>query len=539
MILSTALSLVVSDSFAQATKDKSTLVQIVTKKLRIHVGVLQEDDGKSLTILDFKTRKLTTFKHRDIRTVQKNVSERVVASTAGLPSLLSWQMTQRIPKQSGNGKIVSVDLGVAYVTLGQKSGIRKDEELLVFCGEKIIKDPDTGDVIARQKRWVARVKVIEVQEKFCKAKVIGELEIELKVGDGVVPVAKKAIAVLPFTNAAGDATVGGLKLSEELTSWLVKDGLPVVERTKLADALGELILQRTGIFNPDTVQKVGKQIGAFAVVSGSIIPGRIRSKVNVRVVEVASGSILYASTIELSRIDNRIAPAGAVVGGKNGGKPVLAAGLAGAMGHWSFENSTKNTLANKYHGRLIGGAKYGKGRNGNAVSFDGSSSFFQVEYSTDLEVGTGDFAVSFWVNLDNTTRADAHPCVSMGGNNRPKGWKVGIARGGSVGFESSGGQRNAPTHSQIATPPNTVQAEQWHHIAVSVKRGPQGNLTKIFVDGKEAASGNVGFGDLTDKQFSLCFGKTDQYRLDGRIDEAWFFRRALSAGEVRSLAKAR
>src|SRR5439155_1536623 len=149
--------------------------------------------------------------------------------------------------------------------LGSSLGIEVGQELLVYRGNAELKNPDTGEVLGTQRRLIARVTVTEAREKLSKAKLTGDLEVELKVGD-VVELGKqlKPIAILSFVDLNGDIRAGGKKLEEDLTTGLTQGGVSIVERAFLTKVLNELGLQNTRLFDPDKAQRVGKQLGAYA-----------------------------------------------------------------------------------------------------------------------------------------------------------------------------------------------------------------------------------------------------------------------------------
>jgi TolB-like protein len=133
-------------------------------------------------------------------------------------------------------------------------------------------------------------------DKTSKARLAGDLDVELRVGDTVELASQgKAIAVLPFVDLNGDVRAGGKKLGEDLTTGLVQGGLSVVERTLLAKVLIELGLQNTKAFDADKAQKIGKQVGAYAILIGTLSASGYRSDGNFRLVKVETGEILFAT----------------------------------------------------------------------------------------------------------------------------------------------------------------------------------------------------------------------------------------------------
>jgi len=137
--------------------------------------------------------------------------------------------------------------------------------------------------------------LIEVEDAFSKAKMIGELETMLQVGDTVEPaVISNSVIILPFVNERDQDLVITKRISEELTTGLVNRGVSVVERRLLDKVLSELNLQQSGLFDPAKAQAIGKQIGAYAVVMGTVAPKNSYTEAQLRLVRVETGEILLA-----------------------------------------------------------------------------------------------------------------------------------------------------------------------------------------------------------------------------------------------------
>lgn len=121
---------------------------------------------------------------------------------------------------------------------------------------------------------------------------------------GPADAAKAKIAVIPPVDATGVNTRTGVELAEELTTGLTKAGIPVIERAQLGAILKELNFQQSERVDPATAQRVGKQLGAYAVVVGSISLGNQRyAQAQLRAVKVETGEVLTALTYRLPRRD--------------------------------------------------------------------------------------------------------------------------------------------------------------------------------------------------------------------------------------------
>jgi TolB-like protein len=131
--------------------------------------------------------------------------------------------------------------------------------------------------------------------------------VELKYKDSSAVVDTKRgvpIAVAPFANTMKVAELEwlGNGISEALTTDLAKkSGLQVLERSQTEARMKELGLVQTGLINADDNEELSaKSIGAKYLILGDYIPGsdRISMRVNIRMVDVISGEVVLASTVQ-------------------------------------------------------------------------------------------------------------------------------------------------------------------------------------------------------------------------------------------------
>lgn len=118
--------------------------------------------------------------------------------------------------------------------------------------------------------------------------------------------ARPAVMVLYFDNQTNQPEYDVLKkgLADMMvTDLIASDVVDVVEREKLEAVLGELKLQRTKAFDPATVQKMGKLLGATHAVTGTILEAKDTLRLDVRVVELKSGVGRASAKVEGPRDD--------------------------------------------------------------------------------------------------------------------------------------------------------------------------------------------------------------------------------------------
>ncbi|MEW5906213.1 MAG: CsgG/HfaB family protein, partial [Elusimicrobiota bacterium] len=106
------------------------------------------------------------------------------------------------------------------------------------------------------------------------------------------------LAVLEFPYTDGKSSEGPAIVQERLTTALAANRkISLIERALLAKVLGELKLQASGAIDEDTAKKLGKLLGADAIVTGTLNDlkeGRV--ELNARVVDAATAKILTAAS---------------------------------------------------------------------------------------------------------------------------------------------------------------------------------------------------------------------------------------------------
>ncbi|HUP24987.1 MAG TPA: FlgO family outer membrane protein [Thermoanaerobaculia bacterium] len=116
---------------------------------------------------------------------------------------------------------------------------------------------------------------------------------------------KQKIAVLPFRELDGRATVLGTYLSEDLVTHLFNLGnFDIVERTMLDRLLGEIKLGQSGLIDPETAKEVGKIAGVDAVVTGTLTDLQSYVAVNCRLIDTATGRVFAAAQVRIAKDDD-------------------------------------------------------------------------------------------------------------------------------------------------------------------------------------------------------------------------------------------
>lgn len=99
--------------------------------------------------------------------------------------------------------------------------------------------------------------------------------------------------VIAVSDFVGKPAEIGQEIAETLGTDLAKsDRITLVERAQLGQALRELRLQSTGLTEPSQAKRVGKLIGADAIIVGSFYVRANQIVINARVVDVRTGRVM-------------------------------------------------------------------------------------------------------------------------------------------------------------------------------------------------------------------------------------------------------
>ncbi len=527
---------------AVQTAESKVLQEIQLKTGKLRFGFVLKNTPDVLEILDIQSNSEVRLKRSEIQSMSSEKAEINAVRRIGLPVVLSWKVKHSANKRVKTGKIAKLEGGLVYVTIGKASGVINGDLLHVYRGEAEIRDPDTQEILGRERKLVGQLIITDAQNSFSKARLSGEIDVEFKVGDQVEPKSRAdAIVVLPFTAISGGESPAGALLAERLTIELAKREIPVVERAQIGRVLDELAIQQSALFDKNKAQELGRLAGAFAVLTGTVDKrDRIRSEVNTRMIEVDSGRVLFSESylVDLLSIAHP-APSSSPIAGHSA--PIdhnpFSNGLQ-PIAHWTFDSSANDALGHSLNGSLVGRPAFRRSPVTSALALNGRDQYFSVPHNAAFDVGQGDFSISLWVQLNGN--ADAYPIASKGGYNWKKGWTLDVGANGKRGvvrLQTSGGGERAPGASQISTGQNALKNGDWHHIAVSVKKSSAADEAKIYVDGILVASGHVDQVSLDNSNADFYVGRIDQYRLSGSVDDVWFFRGAISETEVKTLMR--
>lgn len=303
-----SVSLLMLSSEANASHsvfdEDPTLVRVQTKSGGPYVGELIQETPEIVEVFDFESNKAVSIQKGSITRVENPISLEDAVRYAGVVPVVGRKISQLSTRAPVKGKVAKLSTQVVYLTLGESSGVTVGQKVQVYRNEGDIVDPDTGKVLATERPKIAELEVTEVNDTVSKAKLIGELEVKLQVGDEVeLPQTRLVVAVCPPANDDGSDNDAGRSLAEELTTALVQRKIAVVERSSLDTVLAELLTQNTILFDQSSAQKLGELTGASMVLTGRIVQEKSEARVHLRLVDVSSGEILMAisSTIKTAQ----------------------------------------------------------------------------------------------------------------------------------------------------------------------------------------------------------------------------------------------
>jgi formylglycine-generating enzyme required for sulfatase activity len=257
----------------------------------------------------------------------------------------------------------------------------------------------------------------------------------------------------------------------------------------------------------------------------------------------------FHSLIDDVRVHDRalsVAEVKALFEGRTAPEPPAAPAVAGALarglvGHWKFDE-TEGTVAHDSSGRgkqgkVIGGAKWAKGRIGGAIEFDGKDDCVVIARPVQ-----DDLTMAMWMKTSPTGTE------VRGGATVKSHWYYGTGLvDGEVydtrndfGTSLAGGTFRFGTGNPDRTIASATSVDDgaWHHVAATRVR--RTGALAVYVDGVREGTGTGGRQSLV-KPLRLTIGciQTNKRYFGGLIDDVRIYDRALSADEVKVLFEGR
>lgn len=205
----------------------------------------------------------------------------------------------------------------------------------------------------------------------------------------------------------------------------------------------------------------------------------------------------------------------------------------GLVSWWSSDGNALDARS-RNNGTLQNGATYAAGNVGQAFSFDGINDVLSAPKSSELNFGTGDFSVEYWVKFNNVASLGG----MMSGDNFGQ---VGDYNGWL--FNNDTGQigllvRKASVGSVTArVAQSNFSNGVWYHLA-GVRSG---RSVRLYVNGVLSATATETTAIDVSNSYEIRVGSLSAagpQPFNGQIDEPAIYNRALSATEVQAIFNA-
>jgi hypothetical protein len=204
---------------------------------------------------------------------------------------------------------------------------------------------------------------------------------------------------------------------------------------------------------------------------------------------------------------------------------------AGAVGWWRAERDARDSIGTN-HGTLRNGAGFSAGKVGQAFTLDGSTGFVEIPDASVLRPVS--LTLEAWVSFDATSgiRVVFAKLVGPSINASYSLWLENGTLRGAVGDATARGPILNVSFSPVPG--------RWYHLAYTFDDGRK--LQTLYLDGLSVATGAATNSIGYDAQ-SLLLGRgrqngTANFFLQGLIDEATIYSRALNGAEIASVYNA-
>jgi len=203
---------------------------------------------------------------------------------------------------------------------------------------------------------------------------------------------------------------------------------------------------------------------------------------------------------------------------------------SGLLGYWQFNGNGVDSTGNGNTLSLFGGAGFGPGLFGQALTLDGVQGSYaqQTTNNPAFDLGSADFAIQVWANPSSLTNVNGNSGVlieKFSGASGP-GWTFYITASGFQ-FYANG--------TLIASGTTSISTNKWNDFFVE----RSGNSFDLYFDGSLVAAGSFA-GSIGGSSNPLLIGARDaadgrNFTLDGSVDETAIWDRALSPADIAAL----
>lgn len=319
-------SLVLADPVRPVCSGRLDVVKFKDSSFEMVGDVVAEDDA-SITIIPANGGRVT-LRRELIGDILYNERDPRQVTTKELVDGFT-HCVSRVVGSETEFRIVRLTPQRIFLNIGSFEGLRPGIELNVFRAGEALTDPDTGDVIGREKNLVGIVQVIGVGKQYAEAVPVNQSWRDFREGDvGMFLKKSPVLAVAGITTLDGQDSPYGALLSEQLIGKFNQyPGLKVVERRQLGQVLRELAIQNA-ILSPELppelpsearreqiklesldigetsppliidegmAEKMRMLRGADAIVVGTVADMNGNGAVNLRMVDTSTAAVIFST----------------------------------------------------------------------------------------------------------------------------------------------------------------------------------------------------------------------------------------------------
>jgi len=213
---------------------------------------------------------------------------------------------------------------------------------------------------------------------------------------------------------------------------------------------------------------------------------------------------------------------------------------AGLVALWPGDGSPRDEL-DRHHGTAVGRVAYTADRHGkpkSAFLFNGRDTFVRISDHDQLDTDDA-FTLAAWIRLRAYADENGHrPFIFAKwlSSPSPGDYHLEVLNTGQLGMTVAHSEKGHVEHRIAAK--TVVQRNTWMHVAATFDRGEM----RLYINGRLAAAERSAAvkhthrGEYTNDHVSIGGLWNNHYNLDGAVDDAGIWNRALGAAEVMALA---
>jgi len=204
--------------------------------------------------------------------------------------------------------------------------------------------------------------------------------------------------------------------------------------------------------------------------------------------------------------------------------------LEACIGAWLFDegkgNKAEDASGKNNHGK-IDGAKWVKGKFGQALDFNGKGDFVEIPDSDSLTKDIEEISILAWAHLKRVVTQGSWNAL-VGKNPYPSGYLMWL----EVPAQPSGLVYSPARHDDRAN--SQLELKKWYHLGFT--RAKKGDM-KFYIDGKLITEAKSGAGPIDTKPAPIMIAGQSGQTFEGLIDEVMLFNQVIDAKAIGQLMK--